>query len=203
MIPLWHNQPEYVEVWIEKDAMSNILQSILKEKDVRILPHRGFTSWTFLFECVERLVHQKKGGKNIHILYYGDFDPSGEYMVDDLIVRMDILGLAPDDIDFQKIAVTPEQIKKYNLPFNPDKTTAEKMNRDSRTTSFVEKYGHLYAVELDALPALIPDEFRKLVIQLVDQFFDMKVYKETLSNNSSDEISKLLKNKIIQLSKEL
>ena len=32
------------------------------------------------------------------------------------------------------------------------------MNRDSRTTGFVEKYGRLYAVELDALPALIPDD---------------------------------------------
>ena len=202
-IPLWYNQPEYVEVWVEKDAMSNILQSILKGKDVKIIPHKGFTSWTFLYECVERLMYQKKNGKNIHILYYGDFDPSGDYMVGDLIGRMRILGLTPDEIDFQKIAVTLEQIKKYNLPFNPDKTTTEKMNRDSRTTGFVEKYGRLYAVELDALPAFIPDVFRKLVIQSVEKFYDIEIYKQILSNNSTNEINKLLKNKINQLSKEL
>jgi hypothetical protein len=50
-------------------------------------------------------------------------------MVSDLIGRMSLLGLTPDKIDFQRIAVTPEQIKKYNLPFNPDKTTTEKMKR--------------------------------------------------------------------------
>ena len=27
-IPRWHNQPHYVEVWIEKDAMAAVFQSI-------------------------------------------------------------------------------------------------------------------------------------------------------------------------------
>ena len=42
----------------------------------------------------------------------------------------------------------------------------------------------LYAVELDALPALIPDEFKKLVIQSVEHFmirkFTQKLYQSTL-----------------------
>ena len=29
MIPLWYNQPNYVEVWLEKDAMAGILASLL------------------------------------------------------------------------------------------------------------------------------------------------------------------------------
>ena len=78
-------------MWTEKDAMSNILQSILKGKDVKILPHKGFTSWTFLHQCIERLM-KKRNGKNIHVLYYGDFDPSGDYMVNELIGRMSKLG---------------------------------------------------------------------------------------------------------------
>ena len=202
-IPRWHNQPEYVEVWSEKDAMSDIFQSILKGKDVRIIPHKGFTSLTFLYECVERLKQQKMQGKNIHILYYGDFDPSGDYMVNDLLKRMDKLGLTQYEIDFQKIAVTQQQIKKYNLPFNPDKTTIEKMNRDSRTTGFVEKYGRLYAVEIDALPALIPDIFKNNVIQSVEQFFNREIYGEILLNNSKYDINRIFKEKIIRLSKEL
>jgi hypothetical protein len=202
-IPRWHNQPEYVEVWSEKDAMSDIFQSILKGKDVRIIPHKGFTSLTFLYECVERLKQQKRQGKNIHILYYGDFDPSGDYMVNDLLNRMDKLGLTQYEIDFQKIAVTQQQIKKYNLPFNPDKTTIEKMNRDSRTTGFVEKYGRLYAVEIDALPALIPDIFKINVIRSVEQFFNREIYEEILLNNSRYDINRIFKEKIIRLSKEL
>ena len=202
-IPIWHNQPEYVEVWIEKDAMVSSLASILEGKDVRILAHKGFTSLTFLSKCVNRLNNYIQKGKNIHILYYGDFDPSGEYMVDDLRSRMQDLGLSLDKIDFQKIAVTPEQIKKYSLPFNPDKTTTEKMNRDSRTNGFIEKYGKLYAVELDALPALIPDEFRKMVFNSVDQFYDQGIYEKVLTQYSTEQIEELLKLKIVQFLDEI
>jgi hypothetical protein len=208
-IPRWYKQPKYVEVWIEKDAMTGTFQSILNGKDVVIVPNKGFTSLTFLYKCIKRLKDQQRKGKDIHILYYGDFDPSGDFMVDDLIRRLSKLGLRSDinlkldEIHLQRVAVTPEQIKKYNLPFNPDKTTTEKMKRDSRTPGFVEKYGSLYAVELDALPALIPDEFKKLVIQSVERFYDDEIYTQILSNYSNNEINKLLKDKINQLSKEL
>jgi hypothetical protein len=196
-------------LWTEKDAMVGNFQSILQEKNVKIIPNRGFTSWTFLYECMKTLKKWKDKGKNIHVLYYGDFDPSGDNMFDELKSRMSKISLKPninmrlDEIDFQRVAVTPEQIKKYNLPVKLDKSTKEKLNRDSRTTRFVEKYGSLYAVELDALPALIPYEFKKLVIQSVEHFFDKEIYTEIISKYSADEIHELLKNKINQLSKEL
>lgn len=121
-IPRWYNQPEYVEVWTEKDAMVGNFQSILQEKNVKIVPNRGFTSWTFLYDCMKRLKKWKDKGKNIHVLYYGDFDPSGDNMFDELTSRISKIGLKPDinlrldEIDFQRVAVTPEQIKKYKLP---------------------------------------------------------------------------------------
>ena len=101
-------------------------------------------------------------------------------MFDDLKSRISKVCLKPDinmrldEIDFQRVAVTPEQIKKYKLPVNIDKLTEEKLKKDSRTPGFVEKYGDLYAVELDALPALIPEEFKKLVLESVEQFYDKK-----------------------------
>src|ERR1043166_9514445 len=79
LVPRWHNQPEYVEVWIEKDAMAGTFQSILEGLDVRIVPNKGFASMTSLYETVERLRHISQIGKHIHILYYGDLDPSGDY----------------------------------------------------------------------------------------------------------------------------
>lgn len=203
LIPKWHNQPHYVEVWIEKDAMGNILQTILNGKDVKIIANKGFTSLTFLNECANRLKHYKRHGKILHIVYFGDFDPSGDYMVEDLIKRLNRLSLDPNSIDFKKIAVTHEQIKKYNLPFNPDKTTSQKMLKDSRTSSFIEKYGKLYAVEIDALPALIPEDFKKMVIQSVDQFYDRNIYERIIENYSIEEITELLKSRIEQLSLNL
>ena len=42
-IPRWHNQPVYVEIWIEKKAMAVVFQSILEEegRQVRIVSNSG------------------------------------------------------------------------------------------------------------------------------------------------------------------
>ncbi|MGC1929032.1 MAG: hypothetical protein WA667_08665 [Candidatus Nitrosopolaris sp.] len=55
-------------------------------------------------------------GKETHILYFGDFDPSGDDMDDQLDKALPYFGL--EDIDFQRIAVTEEQ-KYRNSIFLP------------------------------------------------------------------------------------
>ena len=46
-IPKWHNQPHYVEVWIEKQALADAVQSFLKDKQVVIVINKGYAGWTF------------------------------------------------------------------------------------------------------------------------------------------------------------
>ena len=149
-VPRWYNQPHYVEVWIEKDAMTGTFQSILQGLQVRILPMHGYGSFTFLYETYLRLsslLHEE--GKYIHILYYGDFDPSGDHMSGDLIRRLeDHFGIRREWIDFERVAVNQDQITKYDLPFDPDQKTSEKLDRDTRTPGFIDKYGQIYATEL-------------------------------------------------------
>jgi hypothetical protein len=55
-IPRWHNQPNYVEVWIEKDAMASSLASILRGQQVIIVPNRGWSSITYITNNIERLI---------------------------------------------------------------------------------------------------------------------------------------------------
>jgi len=205
-IPRWYNQPHYVEVWTEKDAMTPVFQNILEDYQVRIVPMRGNPSWTFLNECAKRISHFFRLGKQVHILYYGDFDPTGDFIDTDITRRLgvclDLSGTNIDIIDFQRVAVTPEQIEEHDLPFDPDKTTREKLEkRDSHTNGFVEKYGKLYATELDALPALIPDIFKQeLVIAEVDQYFRGEIYQELIEKYKPEDIYKLLKTQLKRLS---
>jgi hypothetical protein len=205
-IPRWHDQRNYVEVWIEKDAMAGTFESILDGMEVRIVPMKGFASMTFLHETVKRLSHFQANGKAVRILYYGDFDPSGDYMDTDLDNRMRRMQLDLEDNDggFERIAVTPEQIEEHDLPYDPDKETSDKMEGDVRTNGFLEKYGKLYAVELDALPAKIPDFFKQgLVIDKVEQYFDEDIYQELVDKYSQLEISKLLKGNVALLNAKL
>ena len=107
------------------------------------------------------------------------------------------------DIDFQRITVTEEQIEKYNLPIGIDAATQEKLDNDSRTNGFLQRHGELYAVELDALPAIVPDAFKTMVIEWVDQDFDEDIYEENRENYSVDNVKKILKQKLKQFIKEL
>lgn len=205
-IPRWHNQENYVEVWIEKAAMTGTFQSILRGLDVRIVPNKGFSGMTFLYENVIRLSRLQSKRKSVHILYYGDFDPSGDYMDTDLDKRMRRMGLhiTVNDGSFERVAVTPEQVEEHDLPYQPDKETSDKMEGDPRTNGFLEKYGKLYAVELDALPALIPDVFKQeLVIDKVEEYFDNDVYQELLDKYTTWDIHKLVKNNVVLLNEKL
>ncbi len=90
-IPRWLGQENYVEKFVEKDAVKNSIRSILNKGDplseykdtprhVIVVPNKGWTSYTFVRKNLDRLLHQQKQGKKVHVQYYGDSDPSGERM---------------------------------------------------------------------------------------------------------------------------
>ena len=198
-IPRWHNQPSYVEIWIEKDAMVGTFLSILEGYEVRLVPMKGFASLTFLYDSIRRLKRFQSGGKSVHVLYYGDFDPSGDYIDTDLQNRMREMGfnIRVNHGSFERVAVTPKQIKRYDLPYDPDDVTSIKMGDDTRTKGFLKKYGRLYAVELDALPALIPHIFRQeLVIDKVERYFDNDIYQKLFVKYSSSDIDNLVRDSV-------
>jgi len=173
----WYNQPDYVEVWIEKDAMSSTFEKVLEGTEVPIAVNKGYSSWTFLYNNAQRLLQHQH--QNIHVLYHGDFDPSGLDMEEGHLAEgMQFFGL---DIDFHRVSVNLEQIKQYKLPEMPgEKETVEKAMRDPRLKKFVAEYGRLLLVELDAMLAIVPDEFIEIIKDSVDEYFDHDIYEETL-----------------------
>jgi hypothetical protein len=194
-VPRWHKQLHYVEVWIEKQALADTFSSFLRSCDVRIVVNRGYSGWSFLYENCMRLLEVKRSGKEIHILYFGDFDPSGDDMDDHLDNALRYFGL--EDVDFQRIAVTEEQLEQFNLPPMPkSKEMIDKVNHDTRTNGFIRKYGRLYIVELDALLAIVPDEFKSIVQGSVDQFFNQGIYQAVLSDHQPEIVDKLVKERI-------
>jgi hypothetical protein len=195
MIPRWYKQPRYVEVWIEKQALADTFSSFLDGRDVKIVVNRGYSGWSFLFENCMRLLKVKSSGKEIRILYFGDFDPSGDDMDDHLDDAFRYFGL--EDIHFERIAVTEEQIEEFNLPPMPkNKETIDKVNHDTRKNGFIKKYGKLYIVELDALLAIVPDKFKSIVQGSVDQFFDPEIYQAVLAENQPEMVDRLVQEKV-------
>ena len=113
----WYGQPEYVEVWEEKNDLIDGFKVILNDRHVNIRANKGYSSLDFLNECTKALkeLMERKGlePKHIHIKYCGDWDPSGlgiDYYIKKRLQQLGISG-----IDFERVAVTSKQIDESNF----------------------------------------------------------------------------------------
>jgi hypothetical protein len=153
---VWATQDNYLEVWLEKDALSGIFEDVLRVYGVTLNVGRGFDGWDSIRNAAERYI--ERGGATV--LYFGDFDPSGEDMVRSLRERLAFFGEAPEVI---KCALTMDDIERYNLPPDFAKKT------DSRAARFIAKHGDV-SVELDALQVSV---LRERLISEVESRMDM------------------------------
>lgn len=195
LLPRWLNQPHYVEIWTEKKAMVGTFKSILGDKQVAIVPFGGYHSVSYLYNNCERLARLQNKEKEIHILYFGDVDPTGEniqQVIEDKLVQYGVY-----DIDFKRIAITDEQIEDFKLPTKVDADTYEKLLNDSRKKAFMKKHDDkLYQVEVDALPALKPDEFKAMILEPIDGYFDKDIYEEVLNEHSDESLNKFVNERV-------
>lgn len=151
---VWDSQASYVEIWLEKDALSGVLYEVTETWDVPLMVTRGYPSLTFLHSAADAIAAQ---GKPTAIYYLGDHDPSGVDIPRK--VEREIRTFAPGvPLTFERVAVLPEQIAVWGLPTRPTKTT------DSRSRDFDGE-----SVEVDAIP---PQTLRALVEACITRHVD-------------------------------
>jgi len=174
---VWDTQPSYLEVWLEKDALSGIFEDALDPYGVTLNVGRGYDGWDSIHNAAERF----GTGDRVSVLYFGDFDPSGEDMVRSLRERLAFFDCKPEIV---KCALTFEDVERYNLP--PDFTKAT----DTRRAAFVKKYGDV-AVELDALPVHV---LRDRLVAGVEGRIDMHALESVrqLEQSERDRLVKVL-----------
>jgi len=156
---LWAGQPDYIEVWCEKDALAGVLSDVTNEFDVPLYVSRGFASETYVYEAAQAI---KRKGKPTYIYYFGDYDPSGVAARNDVRRKLASMGAR---VNFEAAAVTPDQVTRWSLPTRPTKKT------DSRAKGWRGD-----SVELDAIPA---DQLRRLVRDVIERHIDSRELEET------------------------
>ena len=107
---VWSAQPMYLEVWLEKDALSGIFEDTLAPYGITLNVGRGYDGWDSIHNAALRY---GASGKPVTVLYFGDLDPSGEDMVRSLRQRLVELDCRPMII---KCALTLEDVVLYSLP---------------------------------------------------------------------------------------
>lgn len=157
------DQDCYIEVWVEKDALSGVLKRVTSEYHINLMVNRGYSSITAMHDAYNRFARADRMGQSGVILYLGDHDPSGVDMVRDISTRLTEFGV---DVEVDHIALTDEQISKYNPPPNPAKVS------DPRAKDYIAKYGNT-SWEVDALR---PDVLHKLVVSSIESRIDMNLF---------------------------
>lgn len=159
MLDRWRDQPNYVEVWVEKDALIGIISQICQKLDVPHFSCRGYTSQSEMWTAAMRF-NQFDYKESRTIIHLGDHDPSGIDMTRDIQERLQLFGA---DVDVKRVALTMEQIERFNPPPNPTKLS------DARASGYISKYGH-ECWELDALePKIITSLIHNEVTALMDE----------------------------------
>lgn len=189
-------QATYLEVWVEKDALSEVLKRSTEPYHVRVMVNRGYSSTSAMHDAYKRFEEAilEEREVKVVVLYLGDHDPSGMDMVRDIADRVKqffwgkrIQDVEEDEGEFnewfekhfeiQRIALNMEQIRRYNPPPNPAKFS------DPRATGYVEKYGK-QSWEVDALP---PEVLHKLVQKHINENIDVDLFNSVVAGEEQDK----------------
>lgn len=177
-------QKNHIEVWTEKDALTEIFERVTYPYGVGLCVNKGYTSSSAIYKAYERFSSELIESKKVTVLYFGDHDPSGIDMIRDIYERLVFMfenGNKQDYIDtndFKVIAIglTQQQIKKYKLPPNPAKLT------DTRAGAYIAKYG-LMSWEVDALS---PEVLAEIVDTNIKNLMHMDTYYGVLEQERAD-----------------
>lgn len=191
-------QKNYIEILVEKDALSGVLGRVTRHYHIRLLVNRGYTSCTAMYRSHQRIKERFDAGQKIVLLYVGDHDPSGLDMVRDVEKRLADFGV--NELKIVHVALTQAQIKKYSPPPNPAKI------KDPRAKWYFKEFGNT-SWEVDALRPEVLDE---LINRNVENHIDMKMFeamleKEKLHKGNLKRLldTSSLRNSIVEMSKEL
>lgn len=194
----WEDQGKHVEVWLEKQSLASVFRPICDDKNVRLEATRGDWSDSKVFEACERLRTRLEDGDAVKILYFGDFNPSGLHApvaVQNTMRHYGVpirpedepdswyfdiwpfdgpegFGNVPGTIHFERLALTIDQVKQYDLPENPTPSSTDKDRKIRDRFMRLASDGVDVNIELNALKEYHRDDLEELVEDGIEAHVD-------------------------------
>jgi hypothetical protein len=169
--PLWKGQDYRPEVWVEKEALADVVRQAAGGYRVPTFACRGYVSQTAMYDAAKRFERRRDQGLMPVVIHLGDHDPSGIDMTRDIRDRLEQMSWG--DVEVRRIALNMDQIRQYDPPPDPAKVT------DSRALGYIATYGdsswELDALEPRVLTALIESEIESVLDR---DLFDSQVLLE-------------------------
>lgn len=173
-IPHHGNQPIYTEVWVEKEALADVISRPADRWRIAYFACKGYVSQSEMHEAAQRLKRYEAAGRKCEIIHLGDHDPSGIDMTRDISDRLAMFGAT---VEVDRIALTIEQVHDFGPPPSPAKIT------DSRAAEYIAAYGD-ESWELDALD---PPVLEAMVENAIQARLDMDLWREAERRQTTEE----------------
>lgn len=170
----WLSQSHYVELWFEKDALAGVFERAAGPRRVPFFSCRGYASDSEVWAAAGRLVDAAARGKDTHVLYLGDHDPSGLDMTRDVRERLALFGAT--GVEVSRLALNMDQVEEHDPPPNPARES------DSRFAEYAAEHG-TESWELDALE---PVTLVELVTKSLEGFVDRAAWDEAMVEEKKD-----------------
>ena len=165
----WLETPVAVFVWLEKDALTGVIEDVTWEHCVPLVVARGFSSLTRLQEEARKIAEI---GKPVYIYLIGDHDPSGRSAHQK--IEAELRGFAPDaEIHVYRLAVTEQQAAETDPETGAFVLPRHDVNLDDpRAAEFIAAHGD-QAIEADAIE---PNRLRRIVRAAIERHIDPVIF---------------------------
>jgi hypothetical protein len=160
-------QPKWLVVWCEAQGMAPQLERVCKPYSVPVYSSGGFDSVTLKYRAAQEFVRRGK----VRVLHIGDHDPSGVHVFGSL--GEDVCAFAEkgrENVEFIRLAVTPEHIEAYGLPTAPPKPSDRRAFEGE-------------TVQAEALP---PDVLSSILQQAITDNLDQATYQDALEQERAE-----------------
>jgi hypothetical protein len=168
-VDLWKDQDYRPEVWVEKDALSGVVERSCAPWDVDHMSCKGYMSDSEMWVAARRFLSYIDEGQTPVLIHLGDHDPSGIDMTRDIFDRLELF--CRGQIEVRRIALNMDQIERFNPPPNPAKVT------DSRFRKYQEEFGD-HSWELDALD---PEVLDSLINSTVSDYLNVPLWERQVA----------------------
>lgn len=162
----WKAMGKRVVLWLEKDALAELVYDVVGGYYVPLAVSRGYSSWTFIHDNLDVLQDEIE----VEALYLGDHDPSGLDIERFTEEAMSYFGI---ELELERVALNYGQVQQYNLLPNPTKKA------DPRAKEYVASYGD----ECWELDALEPKKLQHIVKEAVESRINPAVWNKVIARN--------------------
>jgi hypothetical protein len=168
------SQPNYIEVFAEKNTVMPILSPVVDEFCIRLTAMRGYISLPPRIELANRF--HASGKKKLVLLILSDLDPDGVEIGQSLARSMrDDFGIG--ELYPVRVALTREQVVEHQLP-----PQLKAKSSSSQYSKFARQFGD-DAYELEALP---PEVLQGILRNAIEDALDIRAFNSEVAAEKND-----------------